>query len=124
MQNETFSILIFHGSARSEASSAAKAFEKRLREESGCTNFSICFLKGIEPELEAALEAAVSQGWQKLSLQPLFLLPGTHTTSDIPAIAGKIQSRHPEIKVTINSCLVNDPGFLKLIGGQIRGTSA
>lgn len=123
MQNETFSILIFHGSARSEAGSAAKAFEKRLREEPGCTNFSICFLKGSEPELEEALEAAISQGWRKISLHPLFLLPGAHTTHDIPTIAARVQSRHSEAKISINSCLVNDNGFLKLIGSQIGGMS-
>ncbi|HNX75726.1 MAG TPA: CbiX/SirB N-terminal domain-containing protein [Candidatus Rifleibacterium sp.] len=123
MQNETFSILIFHGSARSETHSTAMEFARVLSEETGCKNFTVCFLKGLMPDLEEALNAAIEQGWHSLRLLPLFLLPGTHTSHDIPTLAAQCQARNPEVKISIDTCLVKNPGFLRLIAAQIKETA-
>lgn len=120
MQTETFSILIFHGSARSEANLAARKFAEQLAAKSESRNFAICFLKGVSPELEEALASAISAGWHHLRLIPLFLLPGTHTGFDIPKAAADFRARFPEVKIEILDCLVNTPGFLDLVADQIK----
>ncbi len=124
MQNETFSILIFHGSARSETHSTAQEFARQLSEETGCKNFAVCFLKGVTPDLEEALNTAIMHGWRRLRLLPLFLLPGTHTSYDIPALAAQCQAKNPEAEISIDTCLVKNPGFLQLIAKQIKESAS
>lgn len=120
MQTETFSILIFHGSSMSEANVAAHKFAEQLAANSDCRNFTICFLKGVAPELATAINSAIAAGWQHLRLIPLFLLPGTHTTFDIPKAATCARTRFPEVKIEILDCLVNMQGFLNLVANQIK----
>ena len=120
MENETFSLLIFHGSARPEANAAALSFAERLKKRIGMNSFAICFLKGVAPELETALEEAVVRGFRKIRLMPLFLLPGTHTCKDIPAAADVIKKTHPQVEIEIFDCLVEMPEFLELIGKKLN----
>ncbi|MDD3146092.1 MAG: CbiX/SirB N-terminal domain-containing protein [Candidatus Riflebacteria bacterium] len=124
MQNETFSILIFHGSARSEANSAARTFAGQLESGSGCRNFSVCFLKGAVPELEDEITRVATTGWRNIRLIPLFLLPGTHTGFDIPTAAKNARAKFPEVKIEILACLVNWPEFLDLVAKQIKAHTA
>ncbi|GAB1355275.1 hypothetical protein MASR1M12_40170 [Erysipelotrichia bacterium] len=120
MENETFSLLIFHGSALPEANAAAVGFAERLKERIGMTDFSICFLKGVAPELAMALEKVVARGFRKIRLIPLFLLPGTHTRKDIPAAADVIKKTYPHVRIEILDCLVEMPEFLELIGNKLN----
>lgn len=122
MENETFSLLIFHGSARPEANAAAISFAERLRESFGITSFAICFLKGVAPELATALEETVIRGFRKIRLIPLFLLPGTHTCKDIPAAADVVKRAHPQVEIEILDCLVEMPEFLELIGKKLNNS--
>lgn len=120
MENETFSLLIFHGSARPEANAAAVSFAERLKKRIGMTSFAICFLKGVAPELATALEETVARGFNKIRLIPLFLLPGTHNCKDIPAAADVIKKTHPQVEIEIFDCLVEMPEFLELIGKKLN----
>lgn len=120
MENETFSLLIFHGSARPEANAAAVSFAERLRKHINVTDFSICFLKGVAPELSAVLDETVSRGFKRIRLIPLFLLPGTHTCTDIPAAANAVKATHPQVEIEILDCLVEMPEFLELIGKKLN----
>ncbi len=120
MENETFSLLIFHGSARPEANAAAVSFAERLKKRIGKTSFAICFLKGVAPELATTLEEAVARGFRKIRLIPLFLLPGTHNSKDIPAAADVIKNAYPQVEIEILDCLVEMPEFLELIGNKLH----
>lgn len=120
MENETFSLLIFHGSARPEANAAAVSFAERLKKQINGTSFSICFLKGVAPELADSLKEIVARGYRKIRLLPLFLLPGAHTCTDIPAAADAIKSAHPQVKIEILDCLVEIPEFLELISKKLN----
>ena len=122
MENETFSLLIFHGSARPEANAAAVSFAERLGKRIATTSFSICFLKGVAPELAAALDEVVARGFRKIRLIPLFLLPGTHTCKDIPAAADAVKTAHPQVEIEILDCLVEMPEFLELIGKTLNNS--
>lgn len=123
MEKKTFSLLIFHGSARRSASEAAFNFASRLQQEGGCSDFAICFLKGVDPELRDALKTAIDAGNKLIRLIPLFLLPGTHTESDIPAIAREFMQQSPDVTISISDCLVNTSGFLDCVAQAVRSNS-
>ena len=84
------------------------------------TDFSICFLEGVAPELAMALEKVVARGFRKIRLIPLFLLPGTHTRKDIPAAADVIKKTYPHVRIEILDCLVEMPEFLELISNKLN----
>lgn len=123
MQKKTFSLLVFHGSARHSANEAAFCFAQKLRTGENCENFAICFLKGVVPELREALSDAVNAGYRNIKVIPLFLLPGAHITSDIPDIISDFKASHDkasEVSITLYNCLVDDFKFLQLVANTIR----
>ena len=120
MKNETFSLLIFHGSARPEAYNEAISFAEKLKSQADSTGFSICFLKGSQPELSTAIEQAIKNGWRKIQLIPLFLLPGSHTLIDIPEVVNLFRKKFPDVSFRTRDCLVNLPDFVQLIENQLR----
>lgn len=123
MQKKTFSLLVFHGSAREIANHAACEFARALSAEHGCIDFSICFLKGFAPELKDAISSAIDSGEKHIHLIPLFLLPGSHTSSDIPGIVKQFSLTHPAIEITIADYLAADPEFIKYVARQIKSGS-
>ena len=120
MQKKTFSLLVFHGSARQGAIDAAAGFAQKLRIEAGCENFAVCYLRGVAPELHDAIAETINSGYQNIRLIPLFLLPGSHITIDIPEIVKKFSVTHPEVKFAIADCLVNDQLFLEFVANSIK----
>ncbi len=120
MKNETFSLLIFHGSARPEAYNEAVRFAEKLKNQAGTAAFSICFLKGAQPEVDNAISQAIRDGWTKIQLIPLFLLPGSHTLVDIPEIVNAFKRQFPTIEFNVRDCLVNLPEFVQMVETQLR----
>ncbi|MBU1107438.1 MAG: CbiX/SirB N-terminal domain-containing protein [Candidatus Riflebacteria bacterium] len=112
-------LLIFHGSARESASNAAVAFAAELSSKRDCSDFSICFLKGAEPDLTLAITNAIAKGYKKLLLLPLFLLPGAHISEDIPAVVDKFKSSNPEVAFQVCDCLTHNPQFIEFVSNQI-----
>lgn len=120
MQKKTFSLLVFHGSARKNANDAANEFSRILSAELGCSQFSLCFLKGVAPELSEAIATAAANGEKHLTIIPLFLLPGSHINDDIPAIVRDFSSAHPEVEIVIRKCLVAEEDFAEYVARQIK----
>ena len=112
-------LLIFHGSAREASGKAATAFVDELRSNKCCSNFSICFLRGAGPDLAQAIATAIAAGHKKLRLLPLFLLPGSHTSEDIPAVVDKLRSDNPDVVFEVSDCLVRNPQFIEFVANQI-----
>jgi sirohydrochlorin cobaltochelatase len=123
MLSATHSLLVFHGSAREAAGSAAKSFAEKLRSDKllpDChKDFSICFLRGAEPVLDQAIAVAIANGYKKLRLIPLFLLPGSHTSEEIPAIVARFKSANPAVEFEVSDCLVHNPQFIAFVADQI-----
>jgi sirohydrochlorin ferrochelatase len=113
------SLLIFHGSARETAGNAATVFADALKARDGIADFSICFLRGAKPSLEEAIDKAIADGYSRLHLIPLFLLPGSHIDEDIPAIVQKCRQFNPDITISLGSCLVHNPQFIKFVASEM-----
>lgn len=119
MQNETFSLLVFHGSARSDANNAAFNFADKIIN-SGCHNFSVCFLKGVKPDLQQALTQAAEAGHTRIKIIPLFLLPGSHIQKDIPEIIETARIEFPKLQIIVEKCLVDWPEFVFLLIEKLK----
>ena len=119
MTTATYSLLVFHGSARETAGNAATSFADKLRSTNCHRDFSICFLRGAEPVLDKAIAAVIADGHKKLRLIPLFLLPGSHTSEEIPAIVERFRNENPAVEFEVSECLVHTPQFIEFVANQI-----
>ncbi|GAB4270021.1 MAG: hypothetical protein Kow0029_06500 [Candidatus Rifleibacteriota bacterium] len=113
MEKKTKSLLLFHGSARQNALESANNFLDSITNEG--INAAICFLRGQQPDLNSALLAAINEGFKKIHLIQLFLLPGAHVNEDIPKIISDFNDRFPEIEIEVTPNLVELPEFKEMI---------
>ncbi|MFZ5949903.1 MAG: sirohydrochlorin chelatase [Candidatus Rifleibacteriota bacterium] len=112
MKNKTIYLLLFHGSARTGALQSASAFTNNLAEQTG-KMVKACFLRGQSPDLEDAINQSISDGYRKIRIIQLFLLPGAHVNEDIPGIIEKFE--HLSLDLKILPCLVELEEFAEML---------
>jgi sirohydrochlorin ferrochelatase len=78
------------------------------------------FLELAEPSIPNAIEAAASQAERVLVL-PLFLYPGRHVATDIPALVDEARDRCPGVPVDVLDPFGADPAIVDLLASQVRG---
>ena len=112
--DDSFCILILHGTKHTESQIAKNIFFERIKNLLK-NNFSICYLKENSPSLLEALENAKTAGFNRIICLPLFVLPGAHTTKDIPAIIKTFTDKYPECHVKQLPCLTENGSFPEFI---------
>ena len=115
MQKETFSLLLFHGSAKEDTKNSAITFCETISEKTVGKKLSYCFLKGHKPTLIEALTNVFNDGNTNITIYPLFVLPGFHVDYDIPQIVKNFMKTNKDTIVTINPCLTKEPQFANAI---------
>jgi len=119
MQKETFSLLLFHGSAKEATKKAALRFCDTICNKTRQKNLSVCFLKGHSPSLKEALEIALNSGCSSVVIYPMFILPGYHIDYDIPKIANEFMQKNAGTKVIVKPCLTEETYFANAIAELI-----
>ncbi|MEW6709618.1 MAG: CbiX/SirB N-terminal domain-containing protein [Candidatus Riflebacteria bacterium] len=112
MKNKTIYLLLFHGSTRTGALKCASAFTETLAKQSG-KMVKACFLRGQSPDLESAINQSVTEGYARIRVIQLFLLPGAHVNEDIPDIIEKF--RHSDLDIEVLPCLVELEEFAQML---------
>lgn len=57
----------------------------------------LAFLEFMAPDLDAAVAAQVRRGCRAIRIVPLFLGPGGHLRSEVPALVARARERHPGV---------------------------
>ncbi len=109
-----YCVFIFHGSANAEAVKITERLKEQFAEKLKLP-FSICYLKGNLPSFSDALEQAYLKGARKIDCLPLFLMPGSHISKDIPAIIETFVKAHPDCIVKQMKCLTESMYFVDFI---------
>jgi sirohydrochlorin ferrochelatase len=120
MKKKTLFLLLFHGSARKEALTSARAFLEKMRTLISDAEVEICFLRGQKPDLLMALEEGAASGHGKIRLIQLFLLPGAHINEDIPGILKDFGQKHPQVDTKVLPCLVELHEFSQMLTEIIK----
>jgi sirohydrochlorin ferrochelatase len=111
-------VLVAHGSRVDEANDAHRTLAKALAQRTAATVMP-AFLELTEPDVPAAIDAAVADGAIRVVVLPYFLLPGAHTSRDIPAIIEAARDRHPGVELTQVSHLGANPALLDALASQV-----
>lgn len=105
-------ILFAHG-ARSQ--SWAAPFE-RLRDLTQArlpeVPVSLAFLELMEPRLPAQVASLAAQGFDLVTVVPVFLGQGGHVLRDLPAIIAQLRLAHPALSIRVAGAVGEDPEVL------------
>jgi len=112
-------VLVAHGSRIDEANAAHRTLVAALAQRTG-SQVMPAFLELTEPDVPSAIDAAVASGAQRIVVLPYFLLPGAHTSRDIPAIIESARGRHPHVELTQAPHLGADPALLDALAAQVE----
>lgn len=72
------------------------------------------FLELAEPDIPAAIDAAVARGAARVTVSPLLLFAAGHAKRDIPAAIDQARSRHPGVHFEQAPALESHPAILHL----------
>lgn len=68
----------------------------------------LAFLEFMAPSLKDAVEQQIARGHRSIRIVPLFLGPGGHLRSDVPALVEAAQQAHPGVVVELSHAAGED----------------
>lgn len=111
-------VVIAHGSRNTEANDAHRTVCLDLAERLGGA-VAAAFLELAEPDLATAVDTAVDNGAERVLVVPLFLYPGRHSRTDIPALVAASRERHPTVDIMTGDLFGADPTVVDLLAEQV-----
>lgn len=108
-------IIVDHGSRRPDAHEHLARVAAAVRERCPDLLVSVAHMELAAPSLAEALDACVASGANPVWIHPLFLVPGHHLVTDIPALVASAASRHPDVAIELTPALGMSPGIADLI---------
>ncbi len=88
-------VIVGHGSRLRDTvgiyESIARVASERLGYE-----VRVGYMKHHRPNLVEAVEELIAEGYKRIVVVPLFIVPGLHVTEDIPILLGKKDGHVPE----------------------------
>ena len=113
-------LLVDHGSRFPEANETLGMVADLLRQISGIEIVRHAHMELARPSIEEGVEACVKAGADEIIVHPYFLVPGRHSTGDIPRMVEEAARRFPGIRVVITEPLGIHPKICEVIMERIR----
>lgn len=113
-------LLVDHGSRVPEANETLRAVADLLRQISGIEIVCHAHMEIARPSIEEGVEACVQAGADEIIVHPYFLVPGRHSTGDIPRMVEDAARRFPGLRVVITEPLGIHPKICEVIMERIR----
>ena len=95
-------IIVDHGSKLNEANQMlAQIAELIKKRNSEFDIISHCHMELAEPTIGQAFDDCVSKGATYIVVHPYFLVPGRHSTQDIPSMVKDAAMKHPGVSYDV-----------------------
>ncbi|GBE54088.1 sirohydrochlorin ferrochelatase [archaeon BMS3Bbin15] len=107
--NNVCVVVVGHGSRLPETKEVYEKVGKLAGEKLGVPT-KVAYMKHWEPSIYEAVTSSIKEGFKKIVVVPLFLLPGLHVTDDIPVILGLKEGKTDE-----NNSIVKAPEDVEII---------
>ena len=72
----------------------------------------LAYLDMMAPDLASAIAHQVDRGFTDIRIVPLFLGPGGHLRSDVPALVERARAAHPGVAITMAHAAGEDPAVI------------
>ncbi len=110
-------ILVDHGSKIEEANEVLKRIAAIIKtvSQSGFDIVEYCHMELGSPTIEEALNKCVKLGAKNIVFFPYFLIPGKHSTQDIPEMIKKAAKQHRGVRYKIAEPLGIHPKIIEVV---------
>jgi sirohydrochlorin ferrochelatase len=112
-------IIVDHGSKRPQSNDLLLEVVAMFRQASGFPIVEPAHMELAEPSLDTAFGRCVEQGATLVVVHPYFLLPGNHSTHDIPALAAEAANRRPGTRFLVTEPLGLHPLMAEIMRQRI-----
>jgi sirohydrochlorin cobaltochelatase len=116
-------VLFAHGSRDPLWHQPIQAVAQRIAERAPHTPVRCAYLELTEPDLPTVAAELVAAGATSLCVVPMFLGVGRHAREDLPKLVADIQAAHPQLRVTCQSAVGEQPALLDLLADIALGSS-
>ncbi len=116
-------IIVDHGSVVDDANDILAQLTDMLRDDDEC-DFEIVrysHMELVEPTISQAFDACVDDGAEEIIVHPYFLVPGKHSTQDIPDIVREAAKKHPDVSYRVTPPLGLHRKILKVVLERANG---
>ena len=120
MADKTGLLIIDHGSRRPHANRVVRQVAAMVRDKSRFLIVQHAHMELAEPTIQQGFETCVEAGVEAIVVQPYFLGPGRHSTSDIPRMVREAARNHPQVTICFSAPLGPHPKMGELILERIR----
>ena len=114
-------ILFAHGSRDPLWHKPIQAVAERIAKRSPNTVVRCAYLELTEPDLPHVANTLVAEGATQLCVVPMFLGVGRHAREDLPALIQGLTARHPQIAITCQPAVGEQPALLDLLADIALG---
>ena len=120
MNEDSTAIIVFaHGSALPEANREVARLAEEVSRQARCPA-RCAFLELAQPDLGAAVAAAVAAGARRIVVIPYFLTMGVHMRRDLPRLLAEQQARFPAVDLRAAQSLEGYPGIAQALLDRVR----
>lgn len=117
-------IVVDHGSRRTESNAMLLEVIEMFRAHAEFPIIEPAHMELAEPSLATAFDRCVAQGARLIVVHPYFLLPGNHSTQDIPRLAAESAQRHPGVKYVVTEPLGVHPLMAQVMRERVAHSLA
>ena len=108
-------VLFAHGSRDPLWHGPIQAVAQRIAQRAPHTPVRCAYLELTEPDLPSVAAELVLAGATSLCVVPMFLGVGRHAREDLPELLAAIQTAHPQLRVSCQSAVGEQPALLDLL---------
>lgn len=108
-------LVIDHGSKKTEANQMLEALLIELKAKRPDLIIKIAHMELADPDIEAGINACISEGATHITIQPFMLSMGRHVTEDVPHLVKEALKGHKDVTFTISGSLGPDPLLTELV---------
>ena len=120
-------ILLFaHGARDPEWARPFQAIKAALVNLPSQPRVELAFLELMQPGLPETAEALIREGFDALTVVPLFMAQGGHLKRDLPVLLDELCARHPGLTITLTPAIGEVPELTAAIAqwvGSVVGAS-
>ena len=109
-------ILFAHGARDPEWAAPFRRIVARLQAVEPGLRVELAFLEFMQPALEDAVARIAAEGFERITLVPLFLAQGGHLKHDLPLMLDDIRGRHPGVRIDVTQAIGDSDALTAAIG--------
>ena len=108
-------LIVDHGSRRENSNNILREIAGMMQERFGLSIVHHAHMELGTPTIQQGFDACVAAGAEEVIVQPYFLGPGRHVTTDIPHLVKRAADRHPGVTFRITEPLGVHPKIGEVI---------